>query len=78
MGSSGVRELPTWVIYDHPKDFPEYFVARKWMIREGGPEPTEIMFKDTNLERMRSSLPDGLIRIPRYDGDDPAIIESWI
>ena len=26
---------PMYVIYDHPKDFPDYFVVRPWIIGMG-------------------------------------------
>jgi hypothetical protein len=34
--------LAMWTIYDHPKDFPEHFVARKWLITGGEDRPRRV------------------------------------
>lgn len=68
--------LPAWVIYDHPADVPDAFVARLWL----GSEPTlEIILADT-LEAARSAvhLRGGRHWVPRFEVDDPAIVEVWL
>lgn len=66
--------LEMWAVYSHPKDYPEKFVARKWL----GDQPTaEIILGDT-VEEVRKNLPPALFRIPRVQGDDPAIVEVWL
>lgn len=72
--------LGLWTIYDHPTDFPDCYVARKWIIAPSNPAPsstTEIL-RDANLENLRAKLPPGLTKIPRLPGDDPVVLETWI
>jgi hypothetical protein len=67
-------KIALWVIYDHPKDMPDCFVARKWLTDR----PTEVILKSDSLEVLRSSLPHGLHRLPRHINDDPSILEVWL
>lgn len=71
-------------IYDHPRDFPAFFVVRAWIIvRGGGAEPIhsrEAQLFNT-LEEARAyvaDLPLGLVLIPRSPEDDPVITETWL
>jgi hypothetical protein len=75
-GSLG--QLLIWTIYEHPSDYPDWFVARPHIIRpkSAGPLPMHLMAKD--LETLRAMLPDGLTRLARMPGDDPCIIETWV
>lgn len=67
--------LPVWVVYDHPRDWPDYYVARCWM----GEQPTGDMILSMDLDMLRSSLESrGLVHLDRMDGDDPAILETWL
>lgn len=64
-----------WVVTDHPKDFPEFFVARRWV----NGQPTGAAMMDRSLEDLRRTLAAyGLTRIPRDESDDPVIVESWV
>lgn len=68
----------TWVIYDHPTDMPEVFVARAWLIRGVSLYPTEQTMIDTDIEAIRDQLrAKGLTRI-KEGGPDPVVIESWL
>jgi hypothetical protein len=79
-------EMSMYVIYDHPKDFPAHFVVRQWKVvgpDEVSKEPQVMVARDPHaltdtLEEARSALPEGLYRIPRYQGDDPVITEVWL
>ena len=63
-----------WAIYKHPLDYPEKFVARKFILDK----PTsEILIGDT-LEEIRKLLPKGLTLIERNPKDDPILVETWI
>ena len=31
--------LSMWTVYDHPSDFPDLFIARRWEVGEGLKEP---------------------------------------
>lgn len=64
-----------WVVYDHPKDFPEWFVARKWI----GDVPTNVCMMSCDLEEVRSFLRNlRLVKIARHPSDDPVVVEQWI
>lgn len=65
--------LEIWVIYDKPKDFPDHFVARKWL----NDTPTQEVRQSDSLEALRRMLPEGLYRQPRDKHDDLTIVESW-
>ena len=69
-------DIFTWVIYDHPSDFPDVFVARKWSLRSNA--PTQDVITSTSLEDLRSQLPSGLIKFLRAPSDDPCIVECWL
>jgi hypothetical protein len=72
--------MEMWVVYDHPKDAPHHFVARKWEMKEGMSAfaPTDKAFMCTQLEPLRQSLPIGLVRTERDPNDDPCILETWL
>lgn len=71
------KGLAMWVIYDHPKDYPNNIVTRKWEIGLTVKVDSECTLS-TSLNEARTKLPFGLFRIPRFKEDDPVIIESWI
>jgi hypothetical protein len=79
LGTKKVRDpLGMWVIYDHPTDFPDKFVARRFYI---GPRvilsSDDFVTSDT-LNGVRALLPDGLINIGRDEHDDAKIVETWV
>lgn len=72
--------LVMWTIYDHPTDFPHYYVARKWEIGHG-PEPvkTESVIFETDLTLLRTHLAKrGYTCLPRDESDEPQIVETWL
>lgn len=66
--------IKIWVIYDHPADFPEEYVARKFILDK----PTKDMIVMPSLDEVRKMLPPHLTRLDRHPSDDPKIIETWI
>jgi len=72
-------DLEMWVIYDHPKDFPDCFVARKTVVNSGPeyPRPTAVCKTAPTLEDLREKLPPGLSMLSRSPDDDPVIVEIW-
>jgi len=61
-----------WAIYDHPKDYPNHFVLRRW---EWTTPDEDCQLFDT-LEEARAAVPPGLVR---FVGDsNPVIVETWI
>lgn len=71
--------LPMWVLYDHPQDAPDHFVARLWEAYSPQPTATNNVFLSRSLEDLRTWLAEqGLTCLPRYPEDDPVIIEVWL
>lgn len=74
-----MNSLKMWVIYDHPKDFPNSFVAREWLASVPEPQPTGHVMIGQDLEQIRGMLHSvGLVCLDRDENDDPVIVESWI
>lgn len=66
-----------YVIYDHPRDFPDEYACRRWELDQpvdGGREP----FAHGTLEEVRRALPPGLVKIMPWAADDPVILEMWV
>jgi hypothetical protein len=66
--------LPMWTIYDHPKDHPEGFIARRFesIMPTGDTLAGE-------LEELREIFINaGLFKLPRSEGDEPQIVETWV
>ncbi len=71
--------LSMWVLYDHPRDYPDEFVARLWLVAAGG---VLVATDDTHtagtLDGLRAKLPRGLACVTRRPDDDPKVIEVWL
>ena len=68
-------KLPLFVIYDHPSDHPQRFVARLWDLNR----PTEVHETAETLEELHAKLPlDGMVWVDRYVHDDPTIVGTWV
>jgi len=64
-----------WVLYDHPEDFPDHYIARRYNLTV----PTENYITNVKLESLRIRLEsEGYIRISRTIDDDPCVVECWI
>lgn len=74
------ERLVMWTIYDHPRDHPDLFVARAYLIGEGPePVPSNEGIAHRELEPLRQQMRDwGLTCLPRNEGDDPMIVETWL
>jgi hypothetical protein len=68
------NKLELWTIYDHPKDYPNYFVVRVFL----GGQPTDRAFLCNSLEDARKLVPSDKFCIQRDPSDDPVIVETWI
>jgi hypothetical protein len=74
------KPLVMWAVYERPKDYPDVFVARAWLIT-GAPEPvaTGSLIISATLAGVRGQLArDGLVCLARNSEDDPAIVETWL
>jgi hypothetical protein len=68
-----------WTIYDHPTDFPDNFVARRFEI--AGPRPliTGDVLVARSLEALRAWMQSrDLFCIQRTVDDDEKIVETWV
>ena len=72
-------KLSLWTVYDHPKDYPDDFVARQHVSADGESHPTQNAFRTRRLETMRMILQAaGLVPLTRDPADDKKIIETWL
>ena len=72
-------DLPMWVVYDHPTDFPDQFVARQHIVGIAGNTPTDRTMGSNDIEKVRAALRNlGLVKIDRSPEDDPVIVEVWL
>lgn len=66
-----------WTIYNRPKDYPDGYVVREWIIEHNGAKPGEARTAPS-LEAARELVPPGCVRLERSEGDDPVIVETWM
>lgn len=67
--------LSIWVVYDHPSDYPNCYVARCFI----GEEWTPSIMICPDLERLQEQLMQmGLTKLMPMEGDDPTILETWL
>ena len=72
--------LDIWVIYDHPRDQPEFYIVRRQRATNTGSILHDVRsYGFRELEHARAWLrQQGLTPLARMDEDDPVIIETWI
>lgn len=67
--------LSIWVIYDHPKDYPNTYVAKCWI----NDQLTDSVIVSTDLALIQDALEEiGLVKLMPSEGDDPCILETWL
>jgi hypothetical protein len=70
-----------WTVFDHPRDFPDIFVARRCEVTRDNPDPvaTDDIIGALSLDDLRDCLSQaGLVALMRSEDDDPKIVEVWI
>jgi hypothetical protein len=72
--------LYLYVIYDHPKDHPNVFVARLWKSKAGESIPTGEIMTCQSLDVIRDYMTFELhlTCLARMPEDDPTIVEVWL
>jgi hypothetical protein len=71
--------LGIWVVYDHPSDFPNEYVARLQIADGARVKITNQIMTSKSLDLLRSELESrGLTCLQPMEGDDPNIIEMWL
>ena len=72
--------LPMWVVYDHPLDMPDRFVARRWLTLPNN-RPTQEVLTADKLDDLRYAIQramPGAVRLDRSPDDDAKIMEVWL
>jgi hypothetical protein len=76
---SGPDALSIWVIYDHPTDFPDHFVARRHIAYGPGAGPTDDIVIHGKLAAVRKEMERRFLTcLARHPEDDPKIVETWL
>lgn len=73
--------LDMWVVYDHPRDYPDEFVARRWFATANEMIGTGELLRAPDLDTLRGiivTIAPHITRIPRDEVDDPTIVEVWL
>lgn len=72
-------QLSIWTLYDSPADRPGKFVLRRWLMEGKEWGPTGEAYEADTPEPLRALMErTGLCCLPRFDEDEPHIVESWI
>jgi len=67
-----------WSVYDQPADHPDCCAVRKILVEDDGLRPAEWQRFRTIQEARAALVRRGLIRVPRAERDDPALVEVWV
>jgi len=76
-----MNELNVWVIYDHPRDYPNHFVVRKQVSRPGVIKIDKECHLTKTLGEARELVQrfqPGVVCFDRHPTDDTFIVESWL
>ena len=74
-----LKGLPLWVVYDHPADHPDHYIARKFVITNFAVDPTRKYLRSHRLQVLQAALQrKGLTRMDHDISDDPVILETWL
>lgn len=74
-----LSELETFTVYDHPSDFPDEYVVRRFVVTAGRIEPREVFARSRNLAILRRLMESsGKTCLSRCVDDDPNIVETWV
>lgn len=70
--------LSMWILFDHPDDYPDHFVARRRLILPGNDLAMPEAYLSASLDALRNHFSaQGLSRMMRDPEDAPKIIEIW-
>ncbi|WP_061809769.1 hypothetical protein [Rossellomorea vietnamensis] len=67
-------KMPIICIYQSPKDYQGMFVARLFDVNQ----PTHNILMRPTLEAVRSEIPERFSVVPKAQGEDDNIVETWI
>jgi hypothetical protein len=75
------KPLTFVVVYDHPKDMPDYWAVRVSVVLPGLVLPGNHVYGFKDLEQARGFIQHafpGAVRMSPSPGDDPVIHEVWV
>lgn len=64
-------------VYEKPKDYPDKYVARLFLVNSKV-KPTKIFIVKDTLKEVRNQIPASYIRMSRSAEDDPVIYETYL
>ncbi|MFI8575947.1 hypothetical protein [Rossellomorea aquimaris] len=67
-------KMPIICIYESPEDYQGMFVARLFDVNQ----PTHYILMRPTLEAVRMEVPDRFSLVPKAQGEDSNIVETWI
>jgi len=69
-----------WTVYDHPKDYPDKYVARRFDVGRDGTKMSNSIIIAGDLEVLRTilAIEMQLTCLPRSKDDDAVILETWV
>jgi hypothetical protein len=72
--------LNIYTVYQHPSDYPDKWVVRRWRTLKGEniPDPEPLLVVDTHSEVRLVMTGLGLVCLTRFPDDDPCIAETWL
>lgn len=70
--------MELWTVYDRPTEHPRYCAVRKILVEDDGLEPADLQLFGSVQEARSCLARRGLIRVPRAEKDDPALVETWL
>lgn len=65
--------MDQWIIFYNPSDYPGKYVTQKWHITVA----EDAVVTDT-LDQARAGVPPNLYKLPRFDKDEPVVVEVWL
>jgi hypothetical protein len=71
------NQIVQYAIYEHPEDFPEGYVVRRWLIINATPQAGKST-RFATADQARASLPAGVVLLKGIIDPDPHIIEVWM
>lgn len=75
--------LGIWTLFDHPEDYPDCFVARLSLVRQGSITVlSDKVITADSLDDLRNLVqaecPNVLTAIPRHTSDVPSLVECLL
>jgi hypothetical protein len=75
------ERMRMWVLYEHPKDMPDMYVARLHVIDDNGSRPTEEFYAHKHLQSLIDQLKTedpNLVWVDRHPTDDGVILGTFL